>query len=377
MKCLNLLPLLALFFLSSATTKVSQNKKNAFDFIDAMQNPANCTGAEYAVVDMGCGGGFAAHFQLAAAEWLKVAGYFNYSKPVLIVGHIRGYSDGPECHSVNKDWTCFFLPMSACQSTLLSTGKRLDLNYKGIDESVIPMQFRHLGLAWWWGLVQARMFRFQPPVETHIFSESSKMDGGKGFPFSYPVAGLHVRHGDKSSDGFKHHSLDNEMAAVRKSPECLLDSSPVSTSRVCRSKPGDETVTAATGSAAVKDNDLRVFVASDDPHVLASARQLGHLVDSEGVSQHTATAGMFKTLVSKPELGYNATLEIITDIYFLSQCSTLVGTAASQIFRMAVGLSNSSEILKYAVAMDYDQLPKIQKMSAKYDLPVPEHFAMP
>lgn len=35
---------------------------------------------------------------------------------------------------------------------------------------------------------------------------------------------------------------------------------------------------------------------------------------------------MLKTLLAHPELGYNASLEIISDIFFLSQCSTLLGT---------------------------------------------------
>jgi hypothetical protein len=33
-------------------------------------------------------------------------------------------------------------------------------------------------------------------------------------------------------------------------------------------------------------------------------------------------------------------LEIISDIYFLSQCNSLVGISASQVFRMAVAISN-------------------------------------
>jgi hypothetical protein len=79
-------------------------------------------------------------------------------------------------------------------------------------------------------------------------------------------------------------------------------------------------------------------------------------------------------VLGHPELGYNASLEIITDIYFLSHCSTLVGIAASQIFRMSVGMSDARGILSYVAAMDYSQLGKILQMSAKYHLPVPEKF---
>lgn len=50
--------------------------------------------------------------------------------------------------------------------------------------------------------------------------------------------------------------------------------------------------------------------------------------------------GMLKTLLKHPEIAHQATLEIIADIYFLSQCSTLIGISASQVFRMAVAMSN-------------------------------------
>ena len=75
--------------------------------------------------------------------------------------------------------------------------------------------------------------------------------------------------------------------------------------------------------------------------------------------------------------GYNASIEIITDIFYLSHCSTLVGTASSQVYRMAVDMSNASGILEYAVAIDYGSLGRIQGMSAKWGLPVPENFMKP
>ena len=284
----------------------------------------------------------------------------------------------------------------------------------------------------------------QKPVRDYIILESERMNKGKGFPntpksrdnslsnandisptmISYsPLAGVHVRHGDKSSDGFKHHSLEAEIAAVHKSPECIMNE---------KIKNVDlKTCWIQTNSSThVNDFSIKpipVFIASDDPRVLTIAAKAGHLVDEEGVSQQTAHAGMLNTLVSHPEIGYNASLEIIRDIYFLSRCSTLVGIAASQVFRMAVGISNATHALKYAagafndltilicliqisifdeyffsllfvlfltfifsfiishllhillnncyiLVMDYKQLPRISQMSAKYALPLPENF---
>jgi hypothetical protein len=51
---------------------------------------------------------------------------------------------------------------------------------------------------------------------------------------------------------------------------------------------------------------------------------------------------MANVLIKNNDMGYNASLEIITDMYFLSQCTTLVGIAASQVFRTAVGISNAT-----------------------------------
>ena len=322
---------------------------------------------------------------MASADFLRVATFFNYSIPILILGHIRGYSDGHECDYVHQEWTCFFLPTSTCAQLLVDTGKPIPWEFRSIDDNVIPNEFKHMGLAWWWGVIQARLFRLQPHVEMYIAKEALAMNEGKGFPHDSAIAGLHVRHGDKSSDGFKDQSFIAEMAAVRKSPECIVtvrekndelnfDNSSSFNPPFLKQSNDDELYCVVNGTT---HDELPIFVASDDQNVLVLAKQLGHLVDSSGVSQTTGGVGMLKTLVSHPELGYNASLEIITDIYFLSHCSTLVGIAASQIFRMAVGMSDARGLLAYVAAMDFSQLGKILQMSAKYHLPVPEKFDHP
>ena len=183
-----------------------------------------------------------------------------------------------------------------------------------------------------------------------------------------PLAGLHVRHGDKSSDGFKHQSFADELKALSKSPECA---------EVMLSK--EAPLCRVTNSSSPTNDSMPIitFVASDDPNIVTHAQELGYLVSSEGVSQHTGRDGMFKALNSHPEMGYEASLEIITDIYLLSRCSSLVGIAASQVYRLAVDISTASGKLKYAVAMDIGQLGRIHEMSNRYRLPVPEVFAGP
>jgi hypothetical protein len=138
---------------------------------------------------------------------------------------------------------------------------------------------------------------------------------------------------------------------------------------------------------------LHVFVASDDANVTQAASYLNYMTFRTGVSQTAdAKVGMAHTLNAHHEMGYNASLEIISDIYLLSKCryfynpfscfvftfcqSTLLGISASQVFRMAVALSNVTGILRHAVAMDTDQIKKIEEMSVSYHVPFPEKFSV-
>lgn len=316
--------------------KISSDTAAAFDFLDNILQPkSGCRGKEYAVTEFGEGGGFASQFQMAATYWLKVSSGHNYSIPVLIHGHIRGYTSGKECQHAKNDYTCMFLPMSSCQDELLSTGiliKDHKHPKENIDISMVPDRFVHKGLAWWWGIVQARMFRLQPAVESYIKNElehMKTMNSGRGFPFGSPIAGLHVRHGDKSTDGFMDHSLEAELKAIKKSPECILgpqnycltNSNPV-ISDVDRGRNADDSISSSNQSSILRNsggsdnssdssNDsisarqtivpatqpryssakMVIYVASDDDRVLVSAKQLGHLVDSSGFSQKTLGTG--------------------------------------------------------------------------------------
>jgi hypothetical protein len=170
-------------------------------------------------------------------------------------------------------------------------------------------------------------------------------------PPGYAVAGLHVRHGDKASDGFKHQSFEAELRAVHKSPDCVklihtVDTISNETTTTNTISKTDSTIDNTGGAAAVvvpmclttsggvneaarlaaaaatasaensgdggKLTSLKMFVASDDAGVLGAAKKMGLLVDSSGVSQQTSTKGMFLAMISRPEIGYNASLEIVS-----------------------------------------------------------------
>ncbi|KAJ1411988.1 hypothetical protein B484DRAFT_455497 [Ochromonadaceae sp. CCMP2298] len=416
---------------------------SALRFIDSVQQPKNCTGHEYALVSMGINGGFAAQFQLTAREWMVAFSALNFSVPVLIDGRLIGYSDSKACDHAKHEWTCYFQPMSSqlCQQQLLATGRRVRTDNLPWKPSPVPPQFEQLGLAFWWGAVQHKMFRLQPVAEEFVLLRAQQMNGGGGFPFGLPIAGLHVRHGDKGSDGFKEHSLDEELGVLGHSPDCsvrnrredcfchmgnehallqLMRAAKTHTPvlNASQAEHFNRSASEAENAPLLLDPQLLlsaahqelqhpqhpqlshpqhshhshahpkllgpeqwvtlvpVFVASDDGRVLSAAASRGFLCDPSGVSQDakTASEGMLKTLLSHPEKAHQASLEIITDVYLLSQCSSLVGVSASQVFRMAVALSNATGTLRFAAALDRDQISRVQQLSRKYDVPFPEHF---
>ena len=399
-----------LFFLESNSiiahsinnnTVISNEYKKAMEYLDSIQD--DCSHTKIAIVDIGCnkgcGGGFASQFQLAAMKWMRVFSLQHYQIPVLVRGKLKGYSDDiPECdHVADNSWTCYFQPSSKCEKKWLAEKVTIVPSSMNMMDDLVPPEFAHMSVSWWWGVVQHRMFRLQERVDKIIISRMASMDNGRGFPSTNTsIIGLHVRHGDKSNDGWKLQSLEDEMKMARLSPDCHLARSNHTRhlksihKGVCLSEEeadantsesnNNEDPTNANDAPSVSgllDDKVYVFVASDDPAVLAVSQGLGHLVDESGVSQQTGTDGMEKYLFNHRSSRFNATLEIIQDIYLLSRCSTLVGMAASQVFRMAVGLSQATGALNYAVASDFSELPNIIRMSWWLRLIVPEPFHSP
>ncbi len=82
---------------------------------------------------------------------------------------------------------------------------------------------------------------------------------------------------------------------------------------------------------------------------------------------------MEKALAQDKNIAVNATLEIIRDVYYLSQCTTLIGAASSQVFRMAVALANVTGVLHTARSLETREMVKeVQRLSDQYGVPFPE-----
>ena len=147
-----------------------------------------------------------------------------------------------------------------------------------------------------------------------VLHEGSKFRDGLGFPLSPPVGGIHVRHGDKKIDGFAARTLKSELLALQASPENMAS------------------LNKTRGYAVTHEHYMNIsfdlYVASDDKVVVKEARDGGFMTSPVGISQEASTVGVFSTLTSNKDksnanLGYNASIEIITDIFYLSHCSTL------------------------------------------------------
>ena len=281
---------------SLPSSELPSDTKRAFDFLDNLLQPAGgCNGSRYEVADIGFGGGFASQFQMAASNWIRAAAAFDYTIPVIVQGSIHGYTTTEECKHVNHSFTCVLLPMSSCEDELLASGVRVGADpirfNSEFNASFVPAEFASLGINWWWGIVQSRMFRIQPSVEKHIEQKIQylKEIDGYGFPFSRSVAGMHVRHGDKSSDGFRDHTLSSEIMTIFKSPECIDKTTCLGKLNHQNLSTSDETEGLAMNRNA--SGHLAVFVASDDRKVLSVSKKLGFLCFSEGVSQNSSAKG--------------------------------------------------------------------------------------
>lgn len=304
MKLLELVIIVIAFGMQSTisslpSSDLPSDTKRAFDFLDKLLQPAGgCNGTRYSVAYIGFGGGFASQFQMAASNWIRAAAAFDYTIPVVVRGTIHGYTTTEECTHVKYSYSCVLLPMSSCEDEILAGGVFVESDpvrfNAEFNVSLVPQEFASLGLNWWWGIVQSRMFRVQPSVEKHILQkiEYLKEIDGYGFQFNLPTAGLHVRHGDKSSDGFRDHTLSSEIMTIYKSPECI-------DKVTCLGKMNHHNSSATTNTSdrigAVTMNrtsgHLAVYVASDDRKVLSVSKKLGFLCFSEGVSQNSSSKG--------------------------------------------------------------------------------------
>eukprot|EP01031_Cornospumella_fuschlensis_P000520 gene520-650_t len=159
---------------------------------------------------------------MLAADFMRILHVTKYRVALIITGPISGYTEGSACSMYKHDWTCLFEPSSLCHNDLRWLGKEVkyyhDIVYH--DEEMVPEAFKQYGYAYWWGVIQLYLFNFNEEATREITNRLKLLNVYNLFP--YPLATMHVRHGDKHVDGFNEQSMKNEMLAFKASPDCSV-----------------------------------------------------------------------------------------------------------------------------------------------------------
>lgn len=153
---------------------------------------------------------------------------------------------------------------------------------------------------WWIGQFIKYLLRFQPATQGMLDRGMEKLN------FRGPIVGVHIRRTDKVGTEAAFHSVDEYMVGVKEYYDQM----------------------AMKQNGADKDK-RRVFIASDDPQVIAEARK--KYPDYEIIGDpNVAKSAAVSTRYDSSSLN-----GIILDTYLLSKCDYLVCTFSSQVCRLA------------------------------------------
>lgn len=282
--------------------------------LTALQNPEDCDSAKKLVCSLnkGCGYGCQVHHALYC---FIVA----YGTERMLVLKSKGWR-------YNKaGFEEVFLPLSeSCPGMPNLSGKKAwpgsadtKIVEMGIIDSVNPrpkflppsiprdlsdriMRLHGDPIVWWIAQFLKYFLRPQPDLQK-ILDEAEKAQD-----FGHPIVGIHVRRTDKVGTEAAFHGVDEYMKYVAEYYDLLA------------AKNGGVSV-------AIK----RVFVASDDPKVLAECRKKFPAYTfhgDQGVAKSAAVSSRYNT---------NSLMGVIKDIHLLAQTDYLVCTFSSQVCRIA------------------------------------------
>lgn len=153
-------------------------------------------------------------------------------------------------------------------------------------------------LVWWVGQVLKYLMRPQESVQKLLNSTQEKMG------FKKPIVGIHVRRTDKVGTEAAYHHLDEYMGKV----EQYFD------------------------ELETQPDVRKVFIASDDPQVIKTARLRYSNYEIIGSPEIAETASVSK------RYSHSSLQGIIIDIHLLALCDYLICTFSSQVCRVAYEL---------------------------------------
>ncbi|XP_059164715.1 alpha-(1,6)-fucosyltransferase-like isoform X2 [Physella acuta] len=298
-----------------------------------LQNPVNCKAAKKLVCNLHKGCGFGC--QLHHITYCLIAAYAMERTLIL---------DSKGWRYSSKGWESVFQPLS---TTCMDVGggtrthwgsSRTEMDkYQVIELPIVDSlhprpEFMPLAVpedigkelevfhgdpaVWWIGQVIQYLFRMRPEVEKDIIGAGQKMG------FKNTVVGVHVRRTDKINLEAAYHSIEEYMEHVEEYYQQLE-----------RTRP---------------NIDRQVYLASDDPSVLADAKQKYpnyKFISDNSISQ---SAGLGTRYSDSSLRG------IIIDIYYLARCDFLVCTFSSQVCRVAYEIMQTlhGDASKYFRSLD-------------------------
>ncbi|EFN69737.1 Alpha-(1,6)-fucosyltransferase [Camponotus floridanus] len=293
-------------------------KKEAKDLSDLvqkrfryLQNPADCSKAKKLICSLNKGCGFGCQIHHITYCFLVAYG----TERTLIIKS-KGWRYQKE------GWESVFKPLS---NTCLSTTGVSHSNWPGdpskqvislpIVDNVYPKprfqppsvpadlaprleKIHGHPLVWWVGQVLKYLMRPQDHVKRTLEKARERLG------FKKPIVGVHVRRTDKVGTEAAYHDIDEYMSKV----EQYFD------------------------ELETKPDVKRVFLASDDPKVITTARKRYTNYEIIGDPDIAETASVAKRYSDVSLQG------IIIDIQLLSECDYLVCTFSSQVCRVAYEL---------------------------------------
>ena len=197
-----------------------------------------------------------------------------------------------------------YLPPGLSYAAKNSTFRRLAVHPDTVDQLVAAAPHYVDPRYWWVGQLVAYVFRLNTTLQHSIEERYTSLG------FKSPVVGVHIRRTDKVGDEAGYHPVEEYMKYVTEFYE-----------RVKKASSNDgENIT------------RRVFLATDEPRVIAEAKEKWPdftFIFDEGISR---SAG--KTRHDPARLNEASLRGIITDLYMLSRSDFVVCTMTSNICRI-------------------------------------------
>ena len=168
-----------------------------------------------------------------------------------------------------------------------------------IPEDIAPRLSRLHGhpVVWWIGQFLKYLLRPQPELEKDLKETEVRLG------FQHPIVGVHVRRTDKVGTEAAFHSIDEYMVHVEQYYKLL--------------------------SRRKKIDQKRVYLATDDPNLLAEAKKKYDKYIFVSDNEFSRSAGLGTRYSDSSLRG------IIMDIHFLAKSDYLVCTFSSQVCRVA------------------------------------------